>query len=169
MRLSDTRIVRKAMPKARYHPQLVFSFQAVWFNLHRPPYDDPKVRKAIALAVNNDDVLASLGGRADAGVYAGFVPPFLAEYAWPAEKLKKFPTDIEQAKKLLTEAGFKRGLKPVFKTASVYASRVIQEAASRPSSFRRGAAHLQAQAAWGATGSCIPGQATSSGPGPPPA
>ena len=121
LRLQDVEPMRQALPKARYHPQLVFSYQALWFNLDKAPYTDPKVRKALSLAIDPEDILASLGGP-NAGVYAGFVPPFLDEYAWPESKIKeRAKPDLEQAKKLLGEAGTKpEDLKPVLRTASVY-------------------------------------------------
>ena len=119
--LRDVEPMRQAVPKARYHPQLVFSYQALWFNLDKAPYTDPKVRKAFALAVDPEDILASMGGPT-AGVYAGFVPTFLDDFAWPEAKIKeRAKPDLEQAKKLLAEAGIKpEDLKPVLRTASVY-------------------------------------------------
>lgn len=121
LRMQDVGPVRQALPKSKYHPQLVLSFQALWFNLDKPPFNNANVRKALALAVDPDEVLTSLGGPT-AGVYAGFVPAFLDDYAWPEAKVKeRAKPNIEQAKKLLAEAGVKaEDLKPVLRTASVY-------------------------------------------------
>ena len=121
LRMPDVEPMRQALPKSKYHPQLVFSYSALWFNLDKAPFNNVNVRKALALAIEPEDVLASLGGP-NAGVYAGFVPPFLDDYAWPEAKIKeRAKPNIEQAKKLLADAGVKPDeLKPLLKTSSTY-------------------------------------------------
>ena len=126
----DAITVEKEMPKAGRYPQLVFSFQALWFNINKAPFDNAKVRRALGMAVNPDDILGSLGGP-DAGVWAGFVPPFLTDYASTEAQVKEnLAPDIEGAKALLKEAGFGPGeLKPLLRTAGSYRqeAEVIQQ------------------------------------------
>jgi len=83
-----------------------------------PPYDDPLVRKAIFLAVDRQAQLDAFGfGK---GVLHGPLPSWLW-FGMPLEELLevpgyrqtadggKDPRDIEEAKRLLTEAGFPNG------------------------------------------------------------
>jgi len=82
---------------------LAFAPQSLWFNLKRKPWDDVAVRRAVALAIDQEELIAvNRGGAA----YTGFIPPSLVEWAWPQEKLKeKFKPDPERAKRLLAELG----------------------------------------------------------------
>jgi peptide/nickel transport system substrate-binding protein len=69
------------------------------------PFSDPKVRKALRLAVNQDEVLrvASRGGLVGEHHHVCSIHP---EYA----KLPMIKQDIEAAKRLLAEAGYPDGL-----------------------------------------------------------
>lgn len=82
---------------------LAFAPQSLWFNLTRKPWDSTEVRKAVGLAIDQEDLIAVNRGGA---TYTGYIPPSLVEYAWPQEKLKqKFKPDPERAKRLLAELG----------------------------------------------------------------
>ncbi len=74
------------------------------FNLRRPPLDDARVRRALALAVDRNALVASVlkGGEQPA---LSFIPPGLGNYQ-PATPLTP---DIELARRLLAEAGFPAG------------------------------------------------------------
>jgi len=66
-----------------------------------------RVRRAISLALDREELIASNRGSA---VYGGFVPSSRVEYSWPEEKKReRFRADREQAKRLLTEAGYPPG------------------------------------------------------------
>ncbi|MCU0752943.1 MAG: peptide ABC transporter substrate-binding protein [Akkermansiaceae bacterium] len=74
----------------------------VRFNTTRPGLDDPRVRRAISLAVNREELCKF--------IYEGFAPaetytPRLGEYRPPAV----LRYDLEEAKALLAEAGFPGG------------------------------------------------------------
>ena len=69
------------------------------------PFKDVRVRKAISLALDRDDLIAVHYGGA---VYGGFLPAATGgEHAWSQEKLQQvFKKDLDRAKQLLKEAGY---------------------------------------------------------------
>jgi peptide/nickel transport system substrate-binding protein len=80
----------------------------------KPPFNDPRVRKAVALATDREKMIAiaSEGW----GVLGGYIGPH-TPYGLPLEELKQYPQfgdDMAkrqaEAKRLLAEAGYGRGL-----------------------------------------------------------
>ena len=80
------------------------------FNLTRPPFKDPHVRRAFAMSIDREAIVKHVtkGGQKAAG---SFVPPNTAGYTCKTS----IPYDVPQARKLLAEAGFPegKGLPPV--------------------------------------------------------
>src|SRR5262245_27626586 len=83
-------------------------------NLSRPPFHDPRVRKAVALATDREKIIeiAAEGW----GVPGGYIGPH-TPYGLPLEELKQYPQfgdDMAkrqaEAKRLLAEAGYAKGL-----------------------------------------------------------
>ncbi len=79
-------------------------------NMRRKPFDDPRIRRAMSLAINRDIYASKVWRDGRKPAYA-FVPPGIDNYQveklpeldfknWPAEKR------IAEAKRLLAEAGF---------------------------------------------------------------
>lgn len=102
------------------HSMPVFGSYYLIFNCKRKPFDDPRVRLALSLAVNRQEVVNVLNaGQRPLGL---IVPPdSINGYTSPAG----VPTDVERARKLLAEAGFPegRGLKTIdflFNTESTH-------------------------------------------------
>jgi peptide/nickel transport system substrate-binding protein len=99
-------------------------------NVKNPPFDNPKVRQAVACAVPYQKIM-------DAVQYGLAKPMFgapadkPAEVAWP--QAHKFNTDIEKAKKLMAEAGYPNGFETTlsfdlgFATANEPTAVLIQE------------------------------------------
>jgi peptide/nickel transport system substrate-binding protein len=92
--------------------------RATWdnflMNLTKPPFNDPRVRKAVALATDREKMIEiAVEGW---GLLGGFIGPH-TPYALPEKELKQFPQFGEdmakrqaEAKKLLKEAGHGNGL-----------------------------------------------------------
>jgi len=87
-------------------------FSHLRLNAKRPPFNDPKMRKAVHLAVDRQQIIdAIVPGGAE---ITGLVPPALADAgAQSIEELMKLPgyrqpkdQDLADAKKLVKEAGF---------------------------------------------------------------
>lgn len=81
----------------------------------KPPYDNPKVRQAIALSIDRDAIIQGAG--LGFGTIAGGMPT-TGKWNIPEAELRKLPgyrkpkdQDIARAKELLKEAGYPNGFK----------------------------------------------------------
>lgn len=94
---------RAAQPPV-LHQVLLHETRYLALNMTRPPLDNPKVRYALALALNRADLVEKvlLGGQQPA---LNFIPPGLGGYT-PATRLTE---DAAEARRLLGEAGFPEG------------------------------------------------------------
>src|ERR1700688_1892922 len=80
--------------------------QYIGMNVTRPPFDNPKVRLAVAYAIPYQKIMdAVLFGLANP--MFGAAPDKATEVAWPQPT--KYFTDMAKAKALLTEAGYADG------------------------------------------------------------
>jgi len=84
------------------HPYLAVYFY--WINTTRPPLDDPLLRRALALAIDREALVAHVtrGGQTPS---ADLVPDTLAGYQGLGRPL----FDPREARRLLAEAGYARG------------------------------------------------------------
>ena len=82
----------------------------LWFDLDEPPFDDLRVRQAVALAIDKEAILELLyDGR---GSLQGPIPEALfGELEITADRLRSNQYNPEEAKRLLAEAGYPGGLK----------------------------------------------------------
>lgn len=84
------------------------NFYALMFNTERDPFDDARVRGALSLAIDRQELIQlAVGGAAEA---LGVLPPVLADWALPAEEIPNWTLNLDQAKALLAEAGYADGL-----------------------------------------------------------
>jgi len=100
-RLFETKQVLKT--NYRRYKYLNFVYTYLGFNLTRKPFDDPRVRQALAFAIDRqelvDGVLLGLGET--------IATPYKPGTYWVNEKLKPRPYNVDKAKVLLAEAGWK--------------------------------------------------------------
>jgi peptide/nickel transport system substrate-binding protein len=90
--------------------------QAVWVNNDKPPLNDPRVRRAMHLVFDRQ-VLVDVVKDVAPMLVGGFIYPF-SEWATPTEELSKRlgyqrepKAAIQEARKLLAEAGHPNGIK----------------------------------------------------------
>lgn len=86
-----------------YHNNATFITYYYQFNTTRKPFDDPRVRKAMALSIDRQELVDRVTRAGQIPAY-GLTPP-LADY--PA--VVAFKEDLQAAKELLAEAGFPDG------------------------------------------------------------
>jgi len=82
------------------------------------PVDDPRVRKAILLALDKQAIMQA--GIMGLGQVIGGMPPAMTYWALPPEELPNQERDIEQAKQLLAEAGYPDGFDLTIRTIVGY-------------------------------------------------
>jgi peptide/nickel transport system substrate-binding protein len=92
--------------------------QAVWVNNDKKPFNDPRVRRAMHLVFDRP-VLVDVVKEVAPMLVGGFIYPF-SEWAAPAEEMAKrlgYQKDpkasIQEARKLMAEAGYAKGLKNI--------------------------------------------------------
>ncbi|NOR72620.1 MAG: peptide-binding protein, partial [Mariprofundaceae bacterium] len=100
-RLFETKPVLKANYRKYNYLNSVYTY--LGFNLTRKPFDDLRVRRALALAIDRqelvDGVLLGLG--------ESIATPYKPGTYWVNEKLKPRAYNVDKAKALLAEAGWR--------------------------------------------------------------
>jgi oligopeptide transport system substrate-binding protein len=74
------------------------------FNVNKPPLDDVRVRRALAMAIDREALTEYVTHSGETPAYS-FTPPHIGSYDPPV----LFSSDIEAARKLLAEAGYPAG------------------------------------------------------------
>ena len=92
---------------AKVNQKASSSLSYIGFNTEKKPFDDPRVRKAISMMVNKEEIIE--------GVYDGFGIPAKGPLA-PGifgfnDDAQPTEYNVEEAKKLLAEAGYADGFK----------------------------------------------------------
>ena len=94
--------------------------QVLFLNISRPPFDDPRVRRAIFLGIDRPEVAKTAFGEfASAGTFFGvnYVEVLNEMGNVPGWRTNK-QQDFDEAKKLLAEAGYPDGLQVTLSTVS---------------------------------------------------
>jgi peptide/nickel transport system substrate-binding protein len=102
----------------------------VYFNVTKAPFDNPKVRQAVASALNRDEFLALYGARVAQKVFSPVPQPFMAGGLTEQELAAKnldYPFDPIKAKQLLAEAGLGSGFRFSVVSSQLDQYRVIYE------------------------------------------
>lgn len=82
------------------------------FNTSKPPFDDVRVRKAMAHAMNRETFRQLWAAGVAENIFSPVPPQFLPGGLTGAEAKRiglDYPTDLDKARRLLSEAGFKDG------------------------------------------------------------
>lgn len=94
-----------------------FGFQTFWMNTRVPPWNDPRVRRAVALAINRQEFVQIIGR--GQGEPIGPITAPMKPYALPQDEVVKLqPFDVAQARQLFQAAGV-REFPFVFSTAGI--------------------------------------------------
>ncbi len=119
-RIVDTATVEKAKAisgsaVATYYQSAI---DAVWINTEHKPFGEPRVRRALHLALDRR-VLIEVVREAAPYLLGGFVYPF-SEWAPPADEMSKrsgyqrqATVAVKEARRLIAEAGYGRGVRNV--------------------------------------------------------
>jgi len=98
-------------------------FDCVNINHGRKPFEDVRVRQALSLAVDRNEVLQVAAS--GLGQVTGPLTPAMKPWALPIEVFKEWYTpNPERAKKLLAEAGFPNGFKTTLKAIPTFPTMV---------------------------------------------
>jgi len=92
-----------ARPQKDFLRTPILSVYYYEFNVNKPPFNDLRVRKAFSLSLGRDNVVKQITKTGEIPT-TSFTPP-MGDYQPPAG----IPEDIEQAKKLMAEAGYPGG------------------------------------------------------------
>lgn len=102
----------EALPGVRAHWIGMLGNQWLHFNVEQPPFDDLRVRQAVAHAVSRDEHVALSGqGLAEPSygfIVGGLLPGGISQEEAAAAGVE-FARDLDKAKALLTEAGYPNG------------------------------------------------------------
>lgn len=101
--------LNKVQVYQRDYPELIQNdpYLGTYFyrlNVTKPPFDDPRVRRAFAMAVDRESIVRDVLRAGQAPAY-GFTPPNTAGYTCDSA----IPYDVETARRLLAEAGYPNG------------------------------------------------------------
>ncbi|MBI4307478.1 MAG: ABC transporter substrate-binding protein [Chloroflexi bacterium] len=106
-------LLEKDIPGVNISRYTTTSVQHLVANIKRKPLDDIRVRKAVFNALSQPDVIST--AYQGAGFKGAYMGP--GEWALPESELNKMPpyrgptqADMDEAKRLLTDAGYPRGL-----------------------------------------------------------
>nr|MBA3483826.1 peptide ABC transporter substrate-binding protein [Pirellulales bacterium] len=96
-------ILKETPPRDDVNPQPYLNTYFYLLNTTHPPFDDVRVRRALSLATDRDEITRLLAG-GELPAYS-FVPPVLPDYDPPQCQ----QPNVEEARRLLAEAGYPGG------------------------------------------------------------
>jgi peptide/nickel transport system substrate-binding protein len=127
--IDQTRALALADPSHVYAAPMA-TVNYLFLNVREPPFDDPRVRRALNYAIDRRHVVQLAGGGSLAGLSCQLIPPGLTGYA-PACPYTRDPTpagswsapDVARARRLVAASG-SRGARVTMRGAPKYAALV---------------------------------------------
>jgi peptide/nickel transport system substrate-binding protein len=111
IRLEEMEELKKRHPNWHYEPFMWNVHAFIYLRADKPPFNDQRVRQAISMALNRQEMIDSLGlgkGKMDTAV-----PASLSDWHLPVDQLgdgaKYYQFNPKEAKRLLKEAGHANG------------------------------------------------------------
>ena len=112
VRQQDLEALRKSHPKLVYQDFVSNVSSAIYMRTDMPPFNDARVRQAISMAIDRQGIIDGLGTR---GQPTPAIAPGLIEWSVPIDQLgagaKYYQHNPQEARRLLAEAGYAKGLK----------------------------------------------------------
>ncbi|HVP04224.1 MAG TPA: ABC transporter substrate-binding protein [Dehalococcoidia bacterium] len=104
-------------------------YPCVHLKVIRQPFDQIKVREAIDISINRDEIISIIQN--DRGAYNGPIQWAQTKWALPQDELKEFyKYDPDRAKSLLADAGYPNGFKSTMKLPKITGVSFIADIAS---------------------------------------
>jgi peptide/nickel transport system substrate-binding protein len=98
--------LRQAAPNLHFDAETGRFWEYIGYNLRRPMFADPNVRRALSLAANVPAIIAQLRMGEFVTQASGPYPPVLKDYYDP-QRMRPLPYDTAQARRLLDAAGWR--------------------------------------------------------------
>src|SRR5215468_9523942 len=127
VRQEDLEALKKSHPQLRYQDMLAINSTTIWMRTDQPPFNDVRVRRAISQAVDRQALIEAvyLRGEPSPAIGRG-----LAQWSLPIDQLgagaKYYQYNPKEAKRLLAEAGFAKGMKTQLTVSSGYGHDLIE-------------------------------------------
>ena len=127
VRQEDLEALKKSHPHLRYQDMLAINSTTVWMRTDQPPFNDVRMRRAISQAVDRQALIEAvyLRGEPSPAIGRG-----LAQWSLPIDQLgagaRYYQYNPKEARRLLAEAGFAKGLKTPLTVSSGYGRDLIE-------------------------------------------
>ena len=127
VRQEDLEALKKSHPHLRYQDMLAINSTTIWMRTDQPPFNDVRVRRAISQAIERQALIEAvyLRGEPSPAIGRG-----LAQWSLPIDQLgegaRYYQYNPKEAKRLLAEAGYAKGLKTPLTVSSGYGRDLIE-------------------------------------------
>jgi peptide/nickel transport system substrate-binding protein len=129
VRQADLESLQQSHPHLRYQDMLANNATTIWMRNDKPPFTDVRVRRAMSHAIDRQGLIEAVWMR---GELSAAVPRGLAEWSLPIDQLgegaKYYRYDPKEAKRLLAEAGYAKGMKTTLTATGGYGRDLIDAA-----------------------------------------
>jgi peptide/nickel transport system substrate-binding protein len=121
VRQADLDSLKQSHPNLRFQDMLANNATTIWMRTDKSPFTDVRVRRAISHAIDRQGLIEAVWMR---GELSPAVPRGLAEWSLPIDQLgegaKYYRYDPQEARRLLTEAGYAKGFKTTLMATGGY-------------------------------------------------